>query len=42
MIVEWFIVNLKCINFYQVTYFDATPLMYNHQNKRTYASHKND
>ncbi len=30
------------MKFYQVTYFDVTPLMYNHQNKKTYTFHKND
>ncbi len=40
MIVNGFIVN-KCIKFYEVTYFDATPLVYNHQNKITDTSHKN-
>jgi len=34
------LLQIKCIKFYQVTYFDATPLMYNHQNKKTYTSHK--
>jgi hypothetical protein len=37
------IVNgFKCIKFYQVTYFDATPLVYSHYNKKTYACHKNN
>jgi hypothetical protein len=35
------IVNgFKCIKFYQVTYFDATPIVYNHLNKKTYSCHK--
>jgi hypothetical protein len=42
MTIKGFIANLKCIKFYQVTYFDATPLMYNHQNRKMYTSHKND
>jgi hypothetical protein len=36
------LLQVQCIKFYQVTYFDATPLMYIHQNKITYASHKNN
>jgi hypothetical protein len=32
----------KMYKAYQVTYFDATPLVYNHDNKRTYVFYKND
>jgi hypothetical protein len=35
------LLQIKCIKFHQVTYFDAIPLMYNHHNNRTYTSHKN-
>ncbi len=41
MIINGFIVFIKFINFYQITYFDATLLVYNHQNKITDTSHKN-
>jgi hypothetical protein len=32
---------IKCIMFYQIIEFNVTPLLYNHQNKKTYTSHKN-